>query len=147
MSRGNGSGDGRLPLLGAVLETLAGEVGGAALGGLDDDGGLGVPCGLEGGGGGGRGGHVDGRDREAMALCVLEQLQHVIAVDDAGLDVELLEKTGHCDGDGGTENTAIWLCCVWFYLREGQSDLSSGRRYKRDIGGVFKTKFQFEDFA
>lgn len=40
---------------------------------------------------------VDGGDGEALLLGVGEQLEDIIAVDDAGLEVELLQKT-HCDG-------------------------------------------------
>lgn len=46
---GDGTGDGSLSLLGAVLDALAGEVGAATLGGLEDDRGLGVAGSLKGG--------------------------------------------------------------------------------------------------
>ena len=45
---GDGTGDRGLTLLGAVLDALAGEVGGASLRRLEDDGGLLVAGGLEG---------------------------------------------------------------------------------------------------
>lgn len=93
---GNGTGDGGFALLSAVLDALASEVGGSALRSLDDDGRLRVPGGLEGGGGGGRGGHVDSRHGEAVGLGVGEQLQHIVTVDDTRLEAEFFHKTRHC---------------------------------------------------
>jgi hypothetical protein len=46
---GDGTGDGSLSLLGAVLDALAGEVGTATLGSLEDNRGLGVTSSLKGG--------------------------------------------------------------------------------------------------
>jgi hypothetical protein len=45
---GDGTSDGSLSLLGAVLDALSGEVSGTALGCLKDNGALGVACGFEG---------------------------------------------------------------------------------------------------
>ena len=91
MGSGNGAGHRGLALLGAVLDALAGEVGSAALRGLEDEGSVGVLGSLEGSDDGGGRGHVDGGNGETVGFGVLEQLQDVVAIEDAGLDVELLE--------------------------------------------------------
>ena len=79
MGRGDGADHGSLLLLGAVLETLSGEVGGTTLGSLKDNGRLLIAGSLEDGDGSRAGGHVGGGDREALLLGVGEELENVIA--------------------------------------------------------------------
>lgn len=69
---GNGTGDGGF--LALVVESLAGEVGSATLGELEDDRSLCVFCGFESSDGGGGRGNIDGRDSVVVLLGVLEEL-------------------------------------------------------------------------
>lgn len=68
-----------------VLTYLAGEVCGTTLGGLQDDWGFCVPCGLKGSDDGGRRGDVDSGNSELLLLGVLEEVLDVLSVDDTGL--------------------------------------------------------------
>lgn len=83
VGRGDGAGNGGG--LVAVGDALAGKVGSTALRGLQDDGGLGVAGGLEGGDDSRAGGDVDGGDGVLVVAGVLEQGKDVIADDDTGL--------------------------------------------------------------
>lgn len=112
MGGGDGTSNGRLLLLGAVLDALAGEVGGTALACLQatqrpsvccpttaekrkglgksaHNGCLGITGGLESSDHGAAGGDVDGRDGKALLAGVGEQLQHVIAYGAVNVDVNL----------------------------------------------------------
>lgn len=82
----NGTSDGSLLLLGAVLDTLAGPEGGTALRDLQDDGRVQVPSGFHGGVGGGRRGDVEGGDGIVVLSSVLEQLSGLFTGQDTGLD-------------------------------------------------------------
>ena len=101
----DGAANRRLLLLGAVLDALAGEVGGTALACLEanhgvsmsgrngrtdgrtrgkgvavvHDRGLGIAGGLESSDGGAAGGDVGGRDGETLVAGVGEELQHIVA--------------------------------------------------------------------
>lgn len=97
-SGGDSTSNAGLALLGAVLDALAGKVGGTTLGCLEDDGRLGITGGLEGGNDGlqkqglacsfacrdgstyARAGDVHGRDGIAVLAGVLEQLEDIIAL-------------------------------------------------------------------
>lgn len=100
MGGSDGTGNGGLLLLGAVLDALAGKVGGTTLACLEanhqpsvnislrtkprtedveHDGGLGVASGLEGGDHGAAGGDVCGGDGKALLAGVGEELQNVLA--------------------------------------------------------------------
>jgi hypothetical protein len=97
----NGTGNGGL--LVGVGDALTGEVGGTAVGHLEDDGRLGIAGSLERGDNGGGRGHVDGRNGKLLLLGVLEKSLDIVADDNTGLAGE--DGLGHCG----------WLCgCVWY---------------------------------
>ena len=81
---GDGAGDGGL--LVGVVELLAGNKGTAAVGELDDHGGVGLLGSKQAGVGDGGGGAVHGRDGVAVLLGVFKQGHEVLAVDNARLE-------------------------------------------------------------
>lgn len=81
----DGTGDGSLLLLSAVLDTLTGPEGGTTLGNLQDDGRLQVSSGFHGGVGGGRRGDVEGGDGIVVLPGVFKQLSGLVTGQDTGL--------------------------------------------------------------
>lgn len=113
VSRSDGTGNRGFLLLGAVLDALAGEVGGTALaclqanhrlsisvweerrvGGVIHDGGLGIASSLEGSDNGAAGGDVNSGDSEALLAGIGEELQDIIACRMVNLLFSILSDVG-----------------------------------------------------
>lgn len=79
-----------------VGNALAGEVSSTTLGGLQDDGRLGIAGSLESGDDSRAGGYVDGRNGVLVLTGVLEQSEDIVADDDTGLAGQNVLSTHFC---------------------------------------------------